>query len=103
MVCAESVEECQKFLELGADYISFEPPDLIGSTTESVTGSQLDVVKKVLDIVGAEKLVIGAGIKNINDIKIAKKLWVAGVLIASAITCVDDPLDVLEYFASWMI
>ena len=36
IVCAESVEEVEGFAGFGPDFLAFEPPELIGSTTASV-------------------------------------------------------------------
>ncbi len=89
VVCAKDPEEGASFLEFNPDYIAVEPPDLIGGDVSVTT--RPEVVKKAVEMIGGEKLLVGAGVKNGGDVKIARKLGACGVLLASGVTKAKDP------------
>ncbi len=95
VLCAESAEEGEKFSQkTDADFIAVEPPELIGGDI-SVSTAQPELITNSSAKIGAEKLLIGAGIKNGNDVKIAVEKGSAGVLLASGVTKSNDPKSVL--------
>jgi triosephosphate isomerase len=87
VVCAESVERLQELdRALGSAAPSFfavEPPELIGGDI-SVSTAQPEIITRS---VRATKLpvLVGAGVKDNNDLAIALKLGARGVLLASGI------------------
>lgn len=93
VVCAATPEEGATFLEFDPDYIAVEPPDLIGGDVSVTT--RPDVVKKAVALIGGEKLLVGAGVKNGQDVRIARQLGAKGVLLASGVTKAKDPKAVL--------
>ena len=97
-ICADSIEELEKVLELGPDWVAYEPVELIGSAEGSVISEKSDVVKRAVEIcekVGVD-LVIGAGVKSGVDVRIGVELGAVGVLVASAVLKSDDPDEVLR-------
>lgn len=94
IVCAETPEEGASFLEFDPDYIAVEPPELIGGDI-SVSTAKPEIIENAVKLIGSEKLLIGAGIKNGEDVRIVKKLGAQGVLLASGVTKADDPKAVL--------
>ncbi len=50
---------------------------------------------KSCELVGSNKLLVGAGVKTGVDVKTAIKLGACGVLLASGVTKADDPYSVL--------
>ncbi len=92
--CAKSAEEGAELAEYGADLIAVEPPELIGGDV-SVSKAQPEVIKKSVELIGGERLLVGAGIKTAEDLKIALEMGAAGVLIASGIVKAKDPRRVL--------
>ena len=95
VLCAESPEEGEKFSqETDADFIAVEPPELIGGDI-SVSTAQPELITNSAEKIGSEKLLIGAGIKNGSDVKIAVEKGSAGVLLASGVTKSSDPKSVL--------
>ena len=94
IVCAETPEEGASFLEFDPDYIAVEPPELIGGDI-SVSSSQPEIIENAAKLIGAEKLLIGAGIKTGEDVRTCIKLGAKGVLLASGVTKADDPKAVL--------
>lgn len=99
IVCAESPEEGASFLEFDPDFIAVEPPELIGGDI-SVSTSQPEIIEHAAKLIGKDKLLVGAGVKNGEDVKIAIKLGAKGVLLASGVTKAEDPKAVLMDLAT---
>ncbi len=99
IVCAETPEEGATFLEFDPDYIAVEPPELIGGDI-SVSSSQPEIIDNAAKLIGSEKLLVGAGVKTGEDVRIAIKLGAKGVLLASGVTKAEDPKAVLLDLAS---
>jgi triosephosphate isomerase (TIM) len=99
VVCVEDDNEAEKIArELQPDFVAVEPPELIGGDI-SVTTSSPEVIENSVKKVGATPLLVGAGVKNGEDVKIALKLGAKGVLLASGITKAEDPAAVLRDLA----
>jgi len=99
VLCAETPEEGASFLEFDPDFIAIEPPELIGGDI-SVSTAKPEIIKNASKLIGPEKLLVGAGVKNGEDVKIAIKLGAKGVLLASGVTKAKDPKAVLMDLAS---
>ncbi len=99
IVCAKTPKEGAEFLAFNPDYIAVEPPELIGGTI-SVSSAKPEIIENAARLIGSEKLLVGAGIKTSDDVKIAIKLGAKGVLLASGITKADDPKTVLMNLAN---
>lgn len=94
VVCAKDPEEGASFLEFDPDLIAVEPPELIGGDI-SVSTAQPEIIENAAKLIGSDKLLVGAGVKNGEDVRIALKLGAKGVLLASGITKASDPKAVL--------
>ncbi len=94
IVCAQDPEEGASFLEFDPDYIAVEPPELIGGDI-SVSTAQPEIIENAAKLIGSEKLLVGAGVKNGEDVRLAIKLGAKGVLLASGVTKAADPKAVL--------
>lgn len=100
VVCAEDDSEAEKIAsELKPDFVAVEPPELIGGDI-SVTTANPEVIENSVKRVGDVPLLVGAGVKNGEDVKTALQLGAKGVLLASGITKADDPAAVLRDLAS---
>ena len=99
VVCAETPEEGGEIAKLGPDLVAVEPPELIGGDI-SVSTAQPEVVRGAVELIGSEKTLVGAGVKNAEDVRISIKLGASGVLLASGVTKADDPESVLRDLAS---
>jgi triosephosphate isomerase len=88
-------------LKFNPDLIAVEPPELIGGNI-SVSTAKPEIISRAYELVG-DKLIVGAGVKNSNDIKIALKLGAKGVLLASGVMKAEDPEAVLKDLASALI
>ena len=102
VVCAETPEEGASFLEFDPDYIAVEPPELIGGDI-SVSTSQPEIVENAAKLIGSEKLLVGAGVKNGEDVRTCIKLGAKGVLLASGVTKAEDPKAVLMDLAGGLM
>lgn len=93
LVFAADLEELRKNLDLKPDFISYEPPELVGSTSSSVSESKPEIISEAVNISkdAGVPLIVGAGIKSAEDIRIGLQLGAAGFAIASSIVKSDDP------------
>jgi triosephosphate isomerase len=94
MVFAKNFKEAEKIEKLNPDYIIYEPPELVSGKV-SVSESKPKIIEKITKKIKIPVLV-GAGIKNNNDLKIAMKLGGFGVALSSAITLSKNPKKVLK-------
>ena len=99
VICAKNDKVGSKLSKISPDYIAVEPPELIGGKI-SVSKANPSLVKKSVEkIIGKTKnlgLIVGAGVHNQEDVKIAVKLGADGILIASGIVLAKNPTNVLE-------
>jgi triosephosphate isomerase len=94
ILCADTPEKGREISEFNPDLIAVEPPELIGGDT-SVSSAKPEVIKKSVELIGEGKLLVGAGVKNAQDVKTAIELGASGVLLASGVTKADNPEEVL--------
>jgi triosephosphate isomerase len=95
IVCAESTITAKAVADIDPDLIALEPPELIGGDV-SVSSSQPQLIQDAVALVGKGKLLVGAGIKTAEDVKLALKYGAAGVLVSSVVTKAHDPEKALE-------
>ena len=99
IVCAESDDEGAEISQkMSPDFIAIEPPELIGGDI-SISTSQPELIKNAVNKIG-DNVLVGAGVKNSQDIKIALELGAKGVLLASGVTKASDPESVLRDLVS---
>ena len=100
IICAESAEEGAAIMqEVEPDLIAVEPPELIGGDI-SVTTADPSLISRSVELIGAGKVLVGAGVKTGEDVRIAKELGAVGVLLASGVTKAADPAAVLRDLCS---
>lgn len=93
LIFAGSINELKKICELKPTYVSYEPPEFIGSTTTSVAQAEPNVIAEASEITKAAglPLIVGAGIHSEDDIKKSLSLGAAGFAIATNIVKAADP------------
>lgn len=93
LVFAGNIDELKRNLDTNPDFISYEPPELVGSTSTSVSEAKPEVIAEAVAIAkdAGIPLIIGAGIKTNTDIKKGLELGAAGFAIASSIIKAEDP------------
>ncbi len=100
IICAEDPDEIEKFAELDPDFVAFEPPELIGSTSKSVSSESPASIAEAVKRSRGIPVLVGAGINSAEDVKIALKLGASGFLVATAIVKSPDPEKALKEFVS---
>ena len=99
IVCAESVEEAHRFVEMGANFVAIEPPELIGGEV-SVSEARPELITEAVAKIGSHNVLIGAGIKSGADVRKAMELGAGGVLVASGVVCSENPTAALRDLCS---
>jgi triosephosphate isomerase (TIM) len=100
-LCSEVLEEAIELLMFKPDFLAYEPPELIGSKTTSVALAQPDVIGKAAiecSKVGIP-LLVGAGIKSAEDVRVSIKQGAVGVLVASAVVQAENQEQKLRELA----
>lgn len=101
LVFASDLEELRKVVELKPDFVAYEPPELIASKETSVAKAKPEVIEQAVEI--AQKagipLIVGAGVKDVEDVKGSLRAGAVGVAASSAVVLADDPRTVLRDLA----
>lgn len=93
--CAETADEGKIFSQnSSADFIAVEPPELIGGDI-SISTSRPELISESVEQIGQGKVLVGAGVKNGKDVRIATEKGAMGVLLASGVTKAENPVEVL--------
>lgn len=104
LIFAKDIEELEKIISLNPDYISYEPPELIGNRDLSVATAKPDIIAKAVEISKKSgiPLIVGAGVHSSGDVKRCLDLGATGVAVASDVMNSLDPkkelLDLTEGF-----
>lgn len=95
LLFAGSETEIAKILEmqLKPTYLAYEPPELVGSQETSVSKEKPEVISKVAKLLKGKDipLIVGAGVKDVDDVKRSLELGAVGVAVSSAIILAKDP------------
>jgi len=99
-VCSRDIETVRAVKEFNPEFIALEPPELIGGDVSVTTKPEL--VKEGVKVSEPVELLVGAGVKNGDDVKKAVKLGAKGILVASGVVKAKDIraaiLDLLQGF-----
>ncbi|MFH1294956.1 MAG: triose-phosphate isomerase [Candidatus Aenigmatarchaeota archaeon] len=102
IVCCKTPQEAEKIAMLKPDFISYEPPEYIGSTARSVSTARPEVLKQCIDAVSnacsSVKVLCGAGVRTADDVRIALDLGAVGFMVSTAVVKAKNPAAVLEDF-----
>lgn len=99
LIFADSVIECKHVAELLPDYIGYEPPELIASKDTSVARAKPEIIQQVVQAVPQIPILVGAGVKDQNDVRVSLQLGAKGIALASAVILAEDQKAVLEDLA----
>lgn len=104
LIFASNISELEKVLALKPDFASYEPPELVGSKTTSVAEAKPEIIAEAVTISHGARipLIVGAGIKSYEDVRVSVELGADGVAVASSIVTAENPrqeaLKLLEGF-----
>lgn len=94
--CAKSIGQIKTWVvKAKPDYILYEPPELIASSTDSVA-SKPESIKKALEACASVPLLVGAGIKSPEDVEVCLKMGVKSIGLSSALVLNKDPGKLLK-------
>jgi triosephosphate isomerase (TIM) len=99
VVCANTPGRGQEIVEMEADLVAVEPPELIGGDI-SVAKAKPEIVQRAVELIGEGRTLVGAGVKDSEDVKISLSFGASGVLLASGVTKAEDPYAVLKDLVS---
>lgn len=91
LVCSDNLEEAKDIIKSKPDFIAYEPPEFIGSRTDSVSSVKPEVIKDFTSQIKNISVLVGAGIHSQNDVKIALKLGAKGILVATDVVLAQNP------------
>lgn len=104
LIFAVDVDELRQVSSLSPDFISYEPPEFIGSATVSVASAKLDVIAEAVRVAGHAgiPLIVGAGVHSMEDVKKSLEMGATGIAVASDVMKSVDPqkelMDLAEGF-----
>ena len=103
IVCIKTFEGLKEILAFEPNYIAIEPPELIG-TQKSISSEKPFLIRECSSVINKEsqksKLICGAGINKMEDVKIALDNGSTGVLVSSSITKAKNWYDKIFELAS---
>jgi len=99
IICASTLDRLAAAKDLQPEYLAYEPPELIGSTTTSVATEKAEIIAKAAQAIQPVPLIVGAGVKDANDIRISLQQGAKGILVASAVVKAPDPAEKLRELA----
>ena len=88
-VFAKDLKQAKKIEKLKPDFLIYEPPELVGGKV-SVSNAKPGVISKIKKNLKC-KFLVGAGIKNNEDVKTAIKLGASGIAVSSGVVNARDP------------
>lgn len=96
IVCAADLKEIEGIRDFNPDFIAYEPPELIGGDV-SVSTAKPQIIEAAVELLKgtSSKLVVGAGIKSRDDVRISRTLGAQGVLVASGVVKSPNPIRVI--------
>jgi triosephosphate isomerase len=94
--CAKSIGQIAWIKKASPDFILYEPPELIASPDKSIATENPKSIVSAVAAAGNVPLMVGAGIKDGNDVKICLKMGAKAIGLASAFVSSTDPRALLE-------
>lgn len=104
LVFAGNLKELKEIVGLKPDFVSYEPPELVGSKDTSVAKEEPEVIRDAVKIAKSARLplIVGAGIKSAEDVRISMSMGAAGIAVASDVVKAKNPkkelLDLIKGF-----
>ncbi|MBP7119559.1 triose-phosphate isomerase [Candidatus Woesebacteria bacterium] len=99
LIFAGDITQLELVLTLHPDYVSYEPPELVGSTEASVSGTHPEVIKNAAMLCANQNvpLIIGAGIHSTEDVRVGVELGAKGVAVATFVVKSENPEESLNF------
>lgn len=93
LIFAGDLEELKKVCTLAPTFVAYEPPELVGSTTTSVSQAKPEAISQASEVAKSFglPLIVGAGIHSQEDIRKGLSLGAVGFAVATNIVKAPDP------------
>ena len=93
LIFAEDINELEKIIKLKPNYVSYEPPELVGETEISVATAKPETIKQASEITSEANipLIVGAGIHSKSDVEKSLELGADGIAVATKVVKAEDP------------
>jgi triosephosphate isomerase len=93
LLFAGDIAELKEIVKLKPNFVSYEPPELVGSKTTSVAKATPEIITKAVEIAKKHDLplIVGAGIKSTEDVRVSLERGAVGIAVASAVVDSHDP------------
>lgn len=104
LIFTKDLDELKKVLILKPDYVSYEPPSLIGNKDISVATAEPQIIAQAAAITRefSIPLIVGAGVHSSTDVKKCLELGSTGIAVASDVMNAIDPkkelIDLIDGF-----
>lgn len=98
-VCARNSSIAEKIAKFKPNFIAVEPKELIGGNI-SISTAKPNLIVKSVNAVGDIPLLVGAGVKNSEDVKKSIELGASGILVASGVAKAKNPKKAIEELLS---
>jgi len=104
LIFAGDIKELELVSELRPTFVSYEPPELVGSKTTSVAKAKPEVISQAVEVSRKKELplIVGAGIKSSEDVRKSLELGATGVAVSSDVVTAKNPkseiLDLVKGF-----
>jgi len=97
LICAKDPEEVEQMTRMEPNYVAYEPPELIGGDI-SVSTAKPELITKSIEKANEREvsLIVGAGVKTAEDVKIASDLGAVGVLVASGVVKAENQEEAVK-------
>lgn len=94
IACANDAKVGEAIKAFNPDYIAVEPPELIGGEV-SVSDARPELISEAVEKIG-DNVLVGAGVKDAEDVRKSLELGAKGVLVASGVAKADDPYEAIR-------
>ena len=92
VLCVHSLGQAEKWKnKIRSGWVAYEPSYLIASEDKSVSSEEPETIRKFVGLMEKIPVLVGAGIKNENDVKTALKMGAKGILVASNVVLAAEP------------
>jgi triosephosphate isomerase (TIM) len=100
MCCVKTMGQIERWAaKAKPDWILYEPPELIASKDKSVATEEPNVIKNAVDLCQGVPLMVGAGVKDKQDVIVSLKMGAKAVGLSSAFVLGKSQKELLESLA----
>ncbi len=105
LIFSGNIEELKSLVSLKPTYVSYEPPELVGSKELSVAEAKPEVISQAVEITKESRLplIVGAGIKSFKDVRKSLELGAFGIAVSSDVVKAQNPKKELLELAEGFI